>query len=322
MQMQMLESELHAGLDLYWQNVEMLLSGGPVAFVTPAQEAYSLKRNFFSTLFLYSYWRANIPVERRILYVAVNQCLRGMVTGCDNILDNEYKKTIDTNLPEGAYRFRSVLDIMASDRILFALVANYCEQHGLPVTMALKASSTSLQSLLESGVQEASEEGGVDGLLSPEEVLAKVHHYKTGLLFTCTWAIPMLLDQQCQASQQPFKDGLYRIGIGCQILDDIVDLSRDYYERRHNYVASAIAHRESADKWRRVQLFIKNSDSKQHWEDSFPDLAAKLRKEAVVMLEEGLVMLFAQEHHNFIWPAIQFIADRIGVAVVGSDSSI
>jgi hypothetical protein len=320
-QLGMLESELRTGLDLYWKNAKQLLYGGPVTFAPPSEEHNSLAQNFFSTLFLYSYWRADIPVERRVLYVAVNQCLRGMVTGCDNILDNEYKKTIETNLPEAAYRFRSVLDIMASDRILFAIVASYCDLHGLPLKVALEISSTSLQSLLESGVQEASEEGGVDELLRPEDVLAKVHHYKTGLLFACTWDIPMLLDQDIEKRQHVFRDALYRIGIGCQILDDIVDLPRDYRDRRHNYVASAIAHRESADMWHHVQMFIEDSDSAQNWVDNFPGLAAKYRKEAVSMLEEGFDKLFAKEHSNFIWPAILFIADRIGVLLVNSDSS-
>ena len=36
------------------------------------------------------------------------------------------------------------------------------------------------------------------------------------------------------------KDALMKIGIGCQILDDIRDMARDHRERRHNYVLSCL----------------------------------------------------------------------------------
>jgi len=316
-----LETELRTGLDHYWNEAAKLLDGGPVRLIPPSSEDFSLARNFFSILFLYSYYRAGIEAERRILYVAINQCLRGMVTGCDNILDNEYKRTIETDLPAGAHRFRSVLDIMASDRILFALVARYCEQHDLTLGKALAASSASLRSLLKSGVQEASEEGGVDELLTPDDVLQKVHHYKTGLLFTCTWAIPELLEPELTPAMSDLQQALYRVGIGCQILDDIVDLKGDFLDKRHNYVASALAYRAEEDQWRQVKQLLADESEKRPWTSAFPDLATQLRKEAVHILETGLRCLFSEEHQGFIWPAILFMADRIGVVVERTDAS-
>jgi hypothetical protein len=41
-----------------------------------------------------------------MVYVAVNQCLRGMVTGCDNLLDDAIKPTLNTDLPEDLRRAR------------------------------------------------------------------------------------------------------------------------------------------------------------------------------------------------------------------------
>ena len=110
--------ELGAALTRYWSTAAEVLRGGGVRLREPESDAFSLERNFFSLLFLYSYQRLGVPRERRVLYAIVNQCLRGMVTGCDNLLDDEYKPTLETDLPSGATRFRSVLDIMVSDRVL------------------------------------------------------------------------------------------------------------------------------------------------------------------------------------------------------------
>ena len=79
----------------------------------------------------------------------VNQCLRGMVTGCDNILDDEYKTTLETDLPPQAHRFRSVLDIMVADRVLFTLLVDHCRRHDLPMERALQAGTASLRALTQ-----------------------------------------------------------------------------------------------------------------------------------------------------------------------------
>ena len=97
----LLEAELRAGLAVYWDTAGQVLQGSGIRLAPPGEEDFSLKRNFFSTLFLYAYWRVALPPPRRTLYVAVNQCLRGMVTGCDNLLDDEYKATLETDLPPG-----------------------------------------------------------------------------------------------------------------------------------------------------------------------------------------------------------------------------
>ena len=198
----LIESELREGLGLYWESASRILDGSGTILMNPTESYFALKNNFFSLLFLYSYYRAGIGGARRILYVAINQCLRGMVTGCDNILDDEYKKTLETDLPEGGTRFRSVLDIMVSDRVLFNILLNAMEKDNLPPELVLKAGTLSLQALLRSGVQEAGEEAGVNHILTPEEVLQSVHHYKTGLLFQAPWQIPQLLEKTPRNKQE------------------------------------------------------------------------------------------------------------------------
>ena len=156
-----LQHELSAGLAMYWSIAGHILESSGITLLDPAENFFSITNNFFSTLFLYSYHRTAIPEDRRIIYVAVNHCLRGMVTGCDNLLDDEYKKTLETDLPENGYRFRSILDIMVSDRILFQILMESMQTHSLTLEQVLSASAASLQSLGKSGAQEASEENGI-----------------------------------------------------------------------------------------------------------------------------------------------------------------
>jgi hypothetical protein len=94
-----------------------------------------------------------------------------MVTGCDNILDDEYKKTLDTDLPEQGWRFRSVLDIMVSDRVLFEILLKFWQKRELTYDQVLSAISESLRALTKSGAQEASEENGIGKILVPSAVL-------------------------------------------------------------------------------------------------------------------------------------------------------
>lgn len=312
---QTIESELVSGLTQYWEIAGRILQGSGVGLLPPHPDYFTPSRNFFSLLFLYSYHRAALPAHRRILYAAVNQCLRGMVTGCDNILDDEYKKTLSTDLPEKATRMRSVLDIMVSDRVLYELLMDACRENKLTLNQAASAGAASLRALTQSGAEEAGEEGGIDTRLSPESILTKIHHYKTALLFQCVWAIPESIEPLAPAIVSPLKQALYEIGMGCQILDDMVDLSSDILNRRHNYVASLIYHAATkTDRSIPETEFFRISDLKKEMNliMLFPEAKDTASKTATGFLEKGLNALFAFEHKALIQPAIRFIAQQIG----------
>lgn len=311
-----LQNELRAGLLHYWHTAESILQGSGVLLNPPPEDYLSLERNFFSALFLYSYARGGIARERRVLYVALNQCLRGMVTGCDNLLDDEYKATLDTDLPRGAVRFRSVLDIMVSDRVLFEILLALSGKGQISLDVARLASAASLRTLARSGAEEASEESGVSLRLGPEEVLDRVHHFKTGLLFQSPWAIPTVLEPVTRETAAPVENALYRLGMGCQILDDLVDLFPDLRRRRHNYVASLAFRRLPEQEWKELERMASaggEADSPATGYDRFPDLLETAYRTARDFLETGLKALFAEPHAFLVDPAVRFIERRIGV---------
>lgn len=311
----LLEEELAEALSLYWETAENILRGSGINLAHKPPGFLKLENNFFSALFLYSYHRAGIARQRRILYAALNHCLRGMVTGCDNILDDEYKQTLATDLPEGATRFRSIVDIMASDRVMFSILMAACNRHELSPVQVLEASTASLHALTASGIQESTEEQGIQSIQPPRDVLSKVHHYKTGLLFNCPWGIPEVLETLSAQAVAPLKQALYQIGMGCQIMDDMADLGRDIREARHNYVASLIFHHAGPDQWRRLQEKAAAEPvdlKKATLLLEFPPALQESARVAQTYLQEGLAALFDESHRFALEPALTFLYQRIG----------
>jgi hypothetical protein len=307
-----LEDELKSSLRIFWEKAGKILDGGNVRLLDPPSGYYDLENNFFSALFLYSYYRADIRGERRILYSAMNQCLRGMVTGCDNLLDDEYKPTLNTSLPEKGTKFRSVLDIMVSDRVLFELSIDAFKNSD----SVLRAGIISLRSLVESGYQEATEEGGVDEILPPERVLESIHHYKTGLLFNSPWAIPSAIENIDEEIKKSLNRALYNIGMGCQVMDDMADLERDFRTKHHNYVASLIYHVSGRDIWEDLKSAVLSGEGTSGSIDIL-DTCGEVKDKAVerarLYLEDGLNELFEKEHRFLVEPSVKFLSSRIGV---------
>jgi hypothetical protein len=315
----LIEEELSEGLGVYWETASRVLEGSGTCLLDPSGAYSALKNNFFSMLFLYSYHRAGISRDHRIMYVSINQCLRGMVTGCDNILDNEYKKTLETDLPEGGTRFRSVLDIMVSDRVMFSILLKAMESGDLSRDSVLNASALSLHALLQSGVQEAGEENGIAGILPPEEVLQAVHHYKTGLLFQAPWHIPRALEGIPGINVDSMMEALYAIGMGCQIMDDMVDLSNDIRTRRHNYVLSLIYYDAGEEAQRQINNILTSDNTLAEGENVlalFPQAKAAASEKALLFLKNGIETLFEPAHHFLIKPAILFLSKRIGAGLI------
>jgi hypothetical protein len=300
------EAELRAGLDSYWERARRILDKSGVTLADPSPRYFQLRHNFFSALFLLSFHRAGIGPERRTELVAVDQCLRGMVTGCDNILDNEYKMTLDTDLP--GTRFRSIMDIMVSDRILFDILLDMHERENVPLDLVRRAHAASLQALTRSGAQEASEEDGVTVVLEPERILREIHHFKTGVLFQCVWAIPLVLEPDLAPVAAPLSDALYRVGMGCQVLDDMVDLGADLSMRRHNYLASLIVHRAQDRNAAREEL----RDDAQGLLERHPKARREASRQALEFLGQGLGTLLGPEGSPLVPAAIDFLVRRIG----------
>ncbi|WP_373500268.1 class 1 isoprenoid biosynthesis enzyme [Desulfococcus sp.] len=309
-------AELRSGLSNYWKVADGILRQSGVTLRAPQEDDFSFNKNFFSLLFLYSFHHAGIQKPRRILYAATLQCLRGMVTGCDNLLDGEYKQTLDTDIPETGTRFRSVIDIMVSDRVLFQLLLEACRRQEINLNQAIEAAAGSMKTMTRSGVQEASEEAGITTILTPDDILQTVHHYKTGILFKCPWDIPLVVEDLDESEIAPLLEGLYCIGMGCQIMDDMVDFMSDLERKRHNFLVSLIHHSSNPLEKNRLHELVDTGGRQQLTDPAkdFPDSVIKASKTSHRFLENGLNLLFSEEHRFLVEPSIQFLEKRIGVS--------
>jgi len=312
---QSLMGELEAGLKVYWQTADRILRPCGISLMAPAEEFFSLKRNFFSLLFLYSYYQAGIAPQRRILYSSTLHCLRGMVTGCDNLLDDEYKPTLHTDLPVDGHRFRSVVDIMVSDRALFQILMDAAMRREISMEQVREASAASMKTMARSGAEEASEEAGITELLRPEIVLDTVHHFKTGILFQCPWDIPLTIEKEAVTASAPMLKALYRIGLGCQIMDDMVDMPADIVRRRHNYLVSLVYHDGSPSERRGLEQMKSENPRPDRYDpaDHFPEALHHAWQRARDLLTEGLGALLTSEDRPLVDPAIRFLQQRIGI---------
>jgi len=321
--LQVLMEDLRSGLATYWSVANEILKVCGLHLFIPDDGTFSPGKNFFSLLFLYSYRRASIPRQRRSLYAATLQCLRGMVTGCDNLLDDEYKPTLETDIPASGVRFRSVMDIMVSDRVLFAVLAEAAEKGDIFQDRVLAAATASMQSMTCAGVEEAGEEAGITAVLKPDEILKSIHHYKTGILFQCPWDIPQTIENLPEADMAPLMKGLYRIGIGCQILDDMADLALDIQNRKHNYLASLIHHgSDQEEKLRLARAMTPDSRPNVALDiHRFPTAMHAAAKTARRLLSDGLTAVFSEEDRHLVPPAIYFLEQRIGVRLPMPDDT-
>jgi len=318
--LQHLLKELRSGLSRYWAAAGQILKPCGVRVRPPGESAFSLSKNFFSVLFLYSYHRMGVPRSRRVLYAATLQCLRGMVTGCDNLLDDEYKPTLETDIPATGHRFRSVVDIMVSDRALFHLLTDAARKGEITDDRVLAASTASMQTMTRSGVQEATEEAGIDVILAPKAILQSIHHFKTGLLFQCPWDIPRTIEPIAQTELAPLLEGLYRIGMGCQILDDMVDLGPDIRAKRHNYLVSLIHHGIDPEEKKKLAR-IMSIQGQGHLDavpvHHYPQALDQAWETAHRLLRSGLETLFEPPDQMLVTPAIRFLVKRIGATALG-----
>mgnify|MGYP001218928341 CR=1 FL=1 len=225
-----------------------------VSLGTIPDSFYTARKNLFSTLFYSTYLALNIPRPRRLLYGKLNHLFRIWVTAADNLLDSEDKCVLPLDLPGHSRVMREVVAVMAADRVLSRLLDEAVEAGTITRQQASEISDASLRNLLPSAAQEASEEGGIAARPRPEYILETVHLLKTGLLFNIPFTGVDLVERDIDPDRLGrIKRALLLFGNGCQVLDDIRDLARDFVEGRHNYVLSVLAHSrpDVLDDWSR-----------------------------------------------------------------------
>ena len=222
---------------------------GPACALRPLDpRALSMEANLFSSLFIMATASLGLPKEKVRFYAIVNQCLRTVVTGCDNILDNEYKEVVPLDLAGSGTRFRSVLQIMTGDAVLAQLMTEGVASGQIDSAKAARLSQAVLAVLIPSGVQEHEEESRLNVEIPPPEIMiGDILYRKTGLLFQAPLKLVAQVGDATMEQVEETAQALSHFGIACQILDDAMDVVEDLVQHRLNLVLSLACHGENAD---------------------------------------------------------------------------
>jgi hypothetical protein len=252
---------------------------------------YSIRRNLFSTLFQSVYHLLQVRQDRRLLYGKLNHLFRIWVTSADNLLDNEDKVVVPMEIAGSSRVMRQVISIMLADRILKNITDQAVQDKVITDDEATLLTHKSLQILLPSAAEEASEEEGISHRPDAEYVLNTIHRLKTGLLFHIPFLGPDTIEFNIDRNTLALcKEGLMSFGLGCQILDDIRDISKDYLESRHNYILSAI-YTDYALYVAKLHQIQSDIDGSSNLFELFPDAVNPAADRAVKLLTDGLLSL-------------------------------
>lgn len=203
----------------------------------------TVQHNLFSTLFIMAVEAAGVPAQQLPLYALVNQCLRIQVTGCDNILDDEYKSVIPFALTGSGTRFRSVLTIMSADSVLARIVLDEVASGRMDLFEGKKLLKAALAVLIPSGIEEHEEESlNKETIPSVDVILTQIHPRKTGLLFEAPVRLVEMMNIADPQRAPKVAQALGDFGVGCQILDDLKDVADDLANQKYNVVISQAFH--------------------------------------------------------------------------------
>ncbi len=222
-----------------------VIAGAECPVSLPAEDMFSVERNFFSTFFLAVTACITKDPSRLPLYAMVNQGMRAWVTACDNILDDEYKEIFCFTFPGEGMRVRSVLTLLLADRVVTEFIA---ETYG-DLAMITEVGKSSLQSLIPCALQECEEEIRPVSVLPPEEILRDIHKRKTADLFVAPLALPLAMETVDPAIADAAVAAVRRFGQACQIIDDLKDMPGDVCEGRHNLLVSIVAQENDDEYW-------------------------------------------------------------------------
>ena len=220
-----------------------------------SEDLLKMERNLFSIFFQVCTEPLALTPGQKLFYARVSQCLRALVTGCDNLLDDEFKEVIPFALTGSGSRFRSVMTIMTADRIISNLAAAELAAGNLSLAQVEKLSRIVMTVLTPSGLEEHEEES-LDKVIipTPEQIVKKVHHLKTGLLFRATLDLVAGLETGHNEISAKVAEGLRRLGIACQMLDDLKDVSDDLATKHFNAVVSFARYGVDAEEKAAVRL--------------------------------------------------------------------
>jgi len=270
---------------------------------------------FFLILFRSIFASLGVPPDRLRLYSELNFCIKGTITAADNIFDDQDKSLLPLAQVSGS-RFRSILQLMAFERLL-RRVLDRAQGSG---TLDGARRDAILRGLLDRmatiGTLEGSEEGGVDEIPTPDEMVERVHRVRGGALFALAFAAPSVVEEGDLARRiQSAEPAVARLGTAFQIVDDLTDFEFDLGRRSHNLLTSQVHHLGNASEREALAAVRGGAEVPEHAVETVFSESARAVLERAYEEARASFRALADLGHWFD-PAL---ADDVVRAIVGLD---
>jgi len=207
---------------------------------------------FFLILFRSVLQTVGVTTADLRLCCELNFCIKGTITAADNLFDDQDKALLPLKLGQGS-RFRSILQLLAFERLVSRALERGVNAGSISTASADQFQKELLSRMAAIGSLEGSEEGGVEGVMEPDQMIEQVHRVRGGALFELAFIAPRLLatsvDPVLLARAQ---SAISKLGTAFQIVDDLTDFEFDFNRGSHNLLVSQITHRGSAEERKRL----------------------------------------------------------------------
>ncbi|MFQ5535908.1 MAG: hypothetical protein ACE5GJ_00525 [Gemmatimonadota bacterium] len=211
--------------------------------VETPEALHFLQEYFFLILFRAIFGTLGVSQERLRLYTELNFCIKGTITAADNLFDDQDKSLLplaDTSGP----RFRAILQLMCFERLSRRTLERAEHVHVVNGAQRDAILRGLLDRMASIGLLEGSEEGGVDDIPEPGEMVERVHRVRGGALFALAFVAPSVLEGEGPRAEmlERAEEAISRLGTAFQIVDDLTDFEFDLGRRSHNLLVSRIHH--------------------------------------------------------------------------------
>ena len=213
--------------------------------VTTEAGLHFLQEYFFLILFRSIFAALGVSEERLRFYAELNFCIKGTITAADNIFDDQAKTLLPLADKSGS-RFLSILQLMAFERLMRRVLDRGEAAGVLTKEQGAEIQRGLLDRMASIGTLEGSEEGGVDDIPPPDEMVNAVHRVRGGALFALAFTGPTVLEQgEVGRKLEAAERAVAQLGTAFQIVDDLTDFEFDVGRRSHNLLVAQIHHRGS-----------------------------------------------------------------------------
>lgn len=272
-----------------------------------------LQEYFFLVLFRSLFESLGVEPDRLGLYAEVNFCVKGTITAADNIFDDQAKSLLPLQAGEGS-RFLSILQLMCFERLIRRSLDRGIVREELEATQRDQILKGLLDLMGRIGMLEGSEEGGVDEIPTPDEMIEAVHRVRGGALFALSFIAPRVMEKgDTLARLDAAEPAVARLGTAFQIVDDLTDFEFDVGRRSHNLLVSQVHHHGTPDeKTLLMELLVGRTPTSGLVEGPFRTSARAVLERAYVEARESFATL---SDLGFWFPAS--LADEVVHAIVG-----